>query len=68
MTGNPIGKAISAMIESSLCILENNREQADECYERSREILMETVPDTTHSPVAHYLDRMVEQQKKLSRV
>lgn len=64
-TGNPIGKSIAAIIESSLCVTEENQEKAEECIERSYQILQETVPKTDYSPVAHYLDRMVEQQKEL---
>lgn len=65
-TGNPIGKSIAAMIQSSLCVTEEDQEEAEACIEKSRQILEETVPETAHSPVAHYLDRMVKQQKELA--
>lgn len=64
-TDNPIGKAIAAMIESSLCVTEENRDRAEECRKQSYRILQEAVPETTHSPVAHYLECMVEQQDEL---
>ncbi len=64
-TDNPIGKAIATMIESSLCITEDQQNRAEECIRKSYQILEEAVPETAHSPVAHYLDRMVEQQDKL---
>jgi tetratricopeptide (TPR) repeat protein len=64
-TGNPIGKAIASIIESSLCIREEKRERAEDCIQKSFQILEEAVPETAHSPVAHYLERMVEQQAEL---
>jgi cellobiose-specific phosphotransferase system component IIA len=64
-TGNPIGKAIAAIIESSLCVTEEKHERADECIQKSYQILEEAVPETAHSPIAHYLERMVEQQAEL---
>jgi DNA-binding SARP family transcriptional activator len=64
-TDNPIGKAISSMIESSLCITERERERAEECLQKSYQILDEAVPETSHSPVAHYLKCMSEQQEEL---
>jgi DNA-binding SARP family transcriptional activator len=63
-TENPIGDIVSAIINSSLCLVEQDgdvdrwRRQAFELAERS-------VSRTTYSPVVHYLDRMVEQQKHL---
>ncbi|MFH5832954.1 AAA family ATPase [Halalkalibaculum sp. DA384] len=64
-TDNPIGKAVATIIESSLCITQEDRDRAEECREKSYQILQEAVPETTHSPVAHYLECMVDQQDKL---
>lgn len=64
-TGNPIGKAIATIIESSLCIMDKDPENAENCIRKSREILEQTVPDTGYSPINHYLERMVEQQAEL---
>ncbi len=67
-TDNPIGKAIAAMIESSLCVAEEKQGQAEECVQKSYKIMKEAVPDTAHSPVARYLECMVEQQEELVKV
>lgn len=67
-TDNPIGKAIAAMIESSLCITEAKQDRAEECVQEAYQILEEAVPETAHSPVAHYLKCMSEQQKELAGV
>lgn len=65
-TGNPIGEVIATIIESSLCLTESKRERAEECIREARRIMEEAVPDTAHSPVGHYLDRMTEQQEELA--
>lgn len=67
-TDNPIGKAIAMMIESNLCITEKKRDRAEECIRKAYRILEKAVPDTNHSPIAHYLDRMTEQQAELVEV
>lgn len=67
-TGNPIGEAISAMIQSSLCVAEKDQEQAEVCREKSYQILNKAVPETSNSPVAHYLERMISQQDELNTV
>lgn len=67
-TNNPIGKAIATMIESNLCITEEKRDRAEACFQKAYQILREAVPETDHSPVAHYLDRMSEQQAELVEV
>ncbi len=67
-TDNPIGKAIAAMIESSLCITEEKQKRAEECVRKSYKILNEAVPDTAHSPVARYLECMSEQQEELVKI
>lgn len=64
-TGNPIGKSIAAMIEANLSITDQDEKQAEQCSRQSFEILNEAVAETDHSPVAHYLNRMVEQQAQL---
>lgn len=64
-TGNPIGKAISSVIQSSLCITEERKKDAKEYNQKAWQILNETVPDTGYSPVAYYLERMTEQQAEL---
>lgn len=65
-TGNPIGKAIAAMIKSSLSITDMNPKQAEEYSHKSYKILQEAVPQAALSPIAHYLHRMVEQQAELA--
>ncbi|MEX0720934.1 MAG: AAA family ATPase [Balneolaceae bacterium] len=65
-TGNPIGKAIASIIESNLCITEKDPGRAEEYSNNSWKILNETVPDTGYSPIAHYLEKMVEQQAELA--
>lgn len=64
-TGNPIGKAISSIIESNLSVVDREKEKSDTYREKSYEILAEAVPQTSYSPVVHYINRMVEQQKML---
>lgn len=64
-TGNPIGEVIATIIESSLCLIESKNERAEECVREARRIMEEAVPDTAHSPVGHYLDRMTELQEEL---
>ncbi len=59
-TGNPIGKAISNIIKSGLSIGENDTDSAQEYIRISRSIIEETVPDTAHSPLTHYLNRMTD--------
>ncbi len=64
-TGNPIGKAIASMINSNLCIAESDKEQANAYSNKAYQTLEEAVPESDHSPIARYLDRMAEQQKDL---
>lgn len=65
-TGNPVGKVIAAIIGSSLSVVDAERERAEEGVREAYRILEEAVPETSHSPVAHYLDRMTEQQEQLA--
>ena len=65
MTGNPIGEAVASMIESSLCAAEQDEDRALEHRQKAFELAENTVTEATHSPVVHYLDRMVDQQAAL---
>ncbi len=65
-TGNPVGKVIAAIIKSSLSVVDAELERAEEGVREAYRILEEAVPETAHSPVAHYLDRMTEQQEQLA--
>jgi tetratricopeptide (TPR) repeat protein len=64
-TGNPIGKAISYIIDSSISALERKQQKSSDFRKKSYEILAEAVPETKYSPVAHFINRMVEQQQML---
>ncbi len=66
-TGNPIGEAKGAMIESSLLVAEENEEQADRRRREAFDLVTDAIREATQSPVAHYLDRMVDQQAELRR-
>lgn len=65
-TGNPIGKAISAMISSNLSTADKNRPQAEKYSRESYNILKEAIPETAHSPIAHFLNLMTAQQAELA--
>lgn len=65
ITGNPIGKAIAWMIESSLSVTDKDREKAAEYSRKSRKILEENVPEAEFSPVVHYMEKMAGQQENL---
>lgn len=64
-TGNPIGGAVAAMIESSLCATEQDQERARQQRRKAFELVESTVTEATHSPIVHYLDRMADQQAEL---
>ncbi|MEX2574607.1 MAG: hypothetical protein WD317_09930, partial [Balneolaceae bacterium] len=67
-TGNPVGKAIVAMISSSQCVIEQDEQQADRFRRESFKILEDAVTEARHSPVAHYLERMTAQQAQLREI
>lgn len=64
-TGNPIGSAIAAMITSSICVMHQEEQQAQKHKQEAYHYLEEAVPDSSHSPVFHFLSRMTEQQAAL---
>lgn len=64
-TGNPIGEAVAAMIESSLLAADQNEKQARQRRREAFELIEEAITDAAHSPITHYLDRMADQQKQL---
>ncbi len=66
-TGNPIGQAVAAMIESSLFVAEHDEMGARRRRRKAFELAEDAVTEATHSPVVHYLDRMADQQAKLRR-
>ena len=66
-TGNPIGEAVAAMIESSLCVTERADERARQRRREAFDLAQNAVREATHSPVVHYLDRMADQQAMLRR-
>ena len=65
MTGNPVGRAVAAMIESSLSVTGQSEERARQLRLEAFEFAKGAVSEATHSPVVHYLDRMVDQQATL---
>jgi hypothetical protein len=65
MTGNPVGRAAAAMIESSLSVTGQSEERARQLRLEAFELAKGAVSEATHSPVVHYLDRMVDQQATL---
>ncbi len=67
-TGNPIGKAVAAMIESSLFAASLDEDAAHRRREEAFELAEGAVTEATHSPVVHYLDRMADQQDRLRQV
>lgn len=67
-TGNPIGKAVAAMIESSLSAAAQNAADAARRRRDAIEFAKGAVVEANHSPVVHYLDRMTDQQDRLRRV
>lgn len=66
-TGNPIGEAAGAMIESSLFVAEEKEEQAHQRRREAFDTVTGAIKEATHSPVAYYLDRMADQQAELHR-
>lgn len=64
-TGNPIGEAAAAMIDSSLLAAGQNKQQAQQRRREAFECVEEAITDATHSPISHYLDRMADQQEQL---
>ncbi len=64
-TGNPIGKTAGAMIESSLFMAEEKEEQAHQRRRDAFDTITSAIEEATHSPIAYYLDRMVDQQAEL---
>lgn len=67
-TGNPIGEAAGAMIESNLLVAEEKEDQANQRRREAFDLVTEAIREATQSPVAHYLDRMVDQQADLRKV
>ncbi len=65
MTGNPIGEAVAAMIESSLCLIRQDEDGARRRRQEAFDLVEDAVTEATHSPIVHYLDRMVDQQAEL---
>ena len=65
-TGNPIGEATAAMIEASVLAAGQNEQQAAQRRREAFERVETAVTDATHSPITHYLDRMVDQQEELT--
>jgi len=64
-TGNPIGEAAAAMIDSSLLAAAQSDQQARQRRREAFELVEEAVTDPTHAPITHYLDRMADQQAQL---
>lgn len=64
-TGNPIGEALAAIIESSHCMIEQDGERAEHLRRKAFRRAEAAVNEVTHSPVVYFLDRMVDQQEKL---
>lgn len=64
-TGNPIGKAVAAMIESSLSAAERDDDGASRRRKEAFQLAESAVTEATHSPVVHYLDLMADQQDVL---
>lgn len=65
MTGNPIGQAIAAMIESSLSVVEKDDQKTERFSRQSFEILKDAVTETSYSPVSYFMNKMIEQQEEL---
>jgi hypothetical protein len=53
------------MIESSLSVTGQSEERARQLRLEAFEFAKGAVSEATHSPVVHYLDRMVDQQATL---
>lgn len=66
-TGNPIGAAVAAMIESSLCAVEQDEERARQRRREAFDLARSTITEAMHAPVVHYLDRMADLQAKQQR-
>lgn len=64
-TGNPIGEAAAAMIESTIHAAEEKPDRTRELRRRAFELAERAVEDTSHAPVVHYLDRMADQLEEL---
>ena len=64
-TGNPIGEAVAAMIESTLLAIDEETSRARRRRGEAFRLVQNTVSEAMHSPVVHFLDRMVDQQATL---
>ncbi|MFO7824556.1 MAG: BTAD domain-containing putative transcriptional regulator [Cyclobacterium sp.] len=67
-TGNPTGRAMTAMIKSSFCVAQENWEQAGEFKKKSRWILENEVPEAVKPAIADYIKLMDEQQRTLQPI